>query len=158
SGRWHLVRLRRRGDERQTSWLLMKVRDDEARSEAEFSVIKEMPNSVKSRERIDDVREATEQRATRKTTPASGSAAGRLDDRLPRGVRLTHPDRVVDRTAGVTKLDVMRYYIEAAPRLLAHLRGRPVALVRGPEGVGGTLFFQKHAGTLRIPGIKELDT
>jgi bifunctional non-homologous end joining protein LigD len=51
----------------------------------------------------------------------------------------------------------MRYHVDAAKRLLPHLRGRPVALLRGPEGVSGVLFFQKHARDLRVPGLKRLD-
>ena len=41
--------------------------------------------------------------------------------------------------------------------MLPHLKGRPTSLVRGPSGIGGQLFFQKHVDTLRIPGINELD-
>ena len=41
--------------------------------------------------------------------------------------------------------------------MLPHLKGRPVALVRAPEGVGGELFFQKHAQHSDIAGIKLLD-
>src|SRR5262252_5396782 len=76
---------------------------------------------------------------------------------LPHGVRITHPDRVIDASTGITKGELMRYHVAAAKRLLPQLRGRPVALVRGPEGVDGVLFFQKHARDLRIPGLKRLD-
>ena len=41
--------------------------------------------------------------------------------------------------------------------MLVHLRGRPVSLVRAPAGVGGELFFQKHADTATMPGIRQLD-
>jgi bifunctional non-homologous end joining protein LigD len=36
------------------------------------------------------------------------------------------------------------------------LKGRPVSLVRGPQGIGGQLFFQKHPET-RVAGMTELD-
>ncbi|HMF29493.1 MAG TPA: non-homologous end-joining DNA ligase, partial [Candidatus Cybelea sp.] len=72
-------------------------------------------------------------------------------------MRITHPDRVIDGSTGITKGELMRYHVAAAKRLLPQLRGRPVALVRGPEGVDGVLFFQKHARDLRIPGLKRLD-
>lgn len=73
------------------------------------------------------------------------------------GLRLTHPDRVIDASTGITKQDLAEYYARAASKMLPHLVRRPVALVRGPTGVGGELFFQKHAAKLNIPGIKFLD-
>jgi len=51
----------------------------------------------------------------------------------------------------------VRYYESIADYMLPHLKGRPTSLVRGPSGIGGQLFFQKHVDTLRIPGINELD-
>jgi bifunctional non-homologous end joining protein LigD len=41
--------------------------------------------------------------------------------------------------------------------MLPHLQERPVALLRAPSGIGHALFFQKHAETLRIAGLKRLD-
>jgi bifunctional non-homologous end joining protein LigD len=72
------------------------------------------------------------------------------------GVRITHPERVIDASTGHTKLDLVRYYASIADRMLPHLKSRPVALVRAPEGVAGELFFQKHAGGRTMPGVKEL--
>jgi bifunctional non-homologous end joining protein LigD len=73
------------------------------------------------------------------------------------GVRVTHPERVIDASSAITKLELVRYYESVAEWILPHLRGRPCSLVRGPEGVEGELFFQKHPETLRIPGLKTLD-
>ena len=41
--------------------------------------------------------------------------------------------------------------------MMEHLKGRPVALVRAPSGIGGELFFQKHAERYQMPGIVQLD-
>jgi bifunctional non-homologous end joining protein LigD len=70
---------------------------------------------------------------------------------------VTHPERVIDASTGATKLDLVRYYDSVADWMVPHLKGRPCSLVRGPEGVGGQLFFQKHLDTLRISGAKELN-
>ena len=51
----------------------------------------------------------------------------------------------------------MRYYESVAEWMLPHLKGRPVSLVRGPTGITGQLFFQKHDDKLSIPGMRELD-
>ena len=68
---------------------------------------------------------------------------------------LTHPDRVIDPGSGATKRQVAEYYAHVATWLLPCLRQRPVALVRAPQGLGGELFFQKHAAHLDIPGLQQ---
>ena len=70
---------------------------------------------------------------------------------------LTHPERVIDRASGCTKADLARYYAAAAPLILPHLAGRPVALLRAPDGVGGETFFQKHLEGRALPGVTLLD-
>ena len=59
-------------------------------------------------------------------------------------VRLSHPDRVYWPDAGVTKKDLADYYASVWDWMAPHVVDRPLALVRGPEGIGGELFFQKH--------------
>jgi bifunctional non-homologous end joining protein LigD len=62
------------------------------------------------------------------------------------GIAITHPDRVLFAEAGITKLELARYYAELAPRILPHVAERPLSVVRCPEGSSGACFFQKHAG------------
>ena len=87
------------------------------------------------------------------TGPAAGSAGGSVVG----GIKVSHPERVIDPGTGVTKLELVRYYESVAEWMLPHLRGRPCSLVRGPEGIGGELFFQKHLETLQVAGVRELD-
>ena len=47
-GNWVLVRMKGRGDEKQEAWLLIKEKDDYARPAEEFSVVDELPDSVKA--------------------------------------------------------------------------------------------------------------
>jgi bifunctional non-homologous end joining protein LigD len=70
-------------------------------------------------------------------------------------VRVSHPERVIDASSGLTKVDLVRYYESVAQWMVPHLAGRPVSLVRAPEGLAGDLFFHKHAST-KMPGLKEL--
>ena len=72
-------------------------------------------------------------------------------------VRVTHPDRVIDASTGITKIELVRYYDLVAELMLVHLKGRPVSLVRAPAGIGGELFFQKHVDSDKLPGIRQLD-
>ncbi len=73
------------------------------------------------------------------------------------GQRVSHPERVIDAASGATKLDLVNHYLRVADRMLPHLDDRPVSLVRAPAGIGGTLFFQRHAQQLKIPELKRLD-
>ncbi|ALI10445.1 MULTISPECIES: DNA ligase D [Pseudomonas] len=73
------------------------------------------------------------------------------------GVTITHPERVIDSVSGVQKAELAQYYLDIAPWILPHLKLRPVALLRAPDGIGEELFFQKHADRLEIPHIRQLD-
>ncbi|HEX8541762.1 MAG TPA: DNA ligase D [Pseudomonas sp.] len=81
------------------------------------------------------------------------SAKNRID---VAGVSISHPDRVIDAESGTHKVDLAHYYETVADWILPHLKNRPVALLRCPEGVEGEQFFQKHAERLKIPNIKQL--
>jgi bifunctional non-homologous end joining protein LigD len=70
------------------------------------------------------------------------------------GVRLTHPDRVYYPDLGFTKLDLALYYVSIADAVLPHLEGRPLTLVRCPDGIGGEAFFQKHPGFWTPPQVR----
>jgi bifunctional non-homologous end joining protein LigD len=60
-------------------------------------------------------------------------------------VTLTHPDRVYWEDVGITKRDLAEYYSKIWKWMRPHVVGRPIALVRCPEGASGQCFFQKHA-------------
>jgi bifunctional non-homologous end joining protein LigD len=60
------------------------------------------------------------------------------------GIEITHPERVVYPELGVTKLELARYYESVAERILPHIAGRPLSVVRCPRGAGAPCFFQKH--------------
>jgi bifunctional non-homologous end joining protein LigD len=91
-----------------------------------------------------------------KTAPAVANKTAKRGAGEVEGVRITHPERVIDPSTGHTKLDLARYYASIAGWMLPHLKSRPASLVRAPEGVGGELFFQKHAEVRTMPGVKQL--
>jgi bifunctional non-homologous end joining protein LigD len=59
-------------------------------------------------------------------------------------VRITHPERVVFPGTNVTKGDVAAYYLAVMPKLLPEIAGRPLSIIRCPDGAGSACFFQKH--------------
>lgn len=62
------------------------------------------------------------------------------------GLRITHPDKVLDVETGLTKQQLADYYAAVAENMLPHVADRPLSLVRCPEGSGKPCFFQKHVG------------
>ncbi len=86
-----------------------------------------------------------------------GSYLKKKAEEDPNMPKITNPDRVIDSTTSLTKLDLVNYYRRAAPWILPHLKDRPVSFLRAPEGVGGEFFFQKHGEKLKITGLRHLD-
>jgi bifunctional non-homologous end joining protein LigD len=72
------------------------------------------------------------------------------------GVRITHPNRVLYPGEKVTKRSLVEYYVAVADRILPHVAGRPMSLVRCPEGAGGECFFQKHASPGFPDALKQI--
>lgn len=71
-------------------------------------------------------------------------------------VRITHPERVIDASTGATKLDLFHHYEDVGAVMLEHVKQRPLAMLRAPDGIQGATFFQKHL-TSPLPGITPLD-
>jgi bifunctional non-homologous end joining protein LigD len=72
-------------------------------------------------------------------------------------IRLTHPEKVLDPESGLTKRQLAEYYWAVAEQMLPHIAGRPLSLVRCPEGAGKPCFFQKHVNAMLPPGIEAVD-
>jgi bifunctional non-homologous end joining protein LigD len=68
------------------------------------------------------------------------------------GVRVTSPDRVVWAEQGVTKGELVEYYVAVEEAVLPGLVDRPLTLVRCPSGAEENCFFQKHA-TESVPDV-----
>ncbi len=78
------------------------------------------------------------------------------------GVALSHPERVLYPQQGVTKLQLAQYYADIADWILPQVAGRPLSLVRCPQGYTAQCFYQKHLQegapeALRTVEIQEKD-
>src|SRR5690242_3909809 len=70
-----------------------------------------------------------------------------------REVAVSNPDKLYFPKAGVTKLELVRYYLAVADGALRGVRDRPMALKRYVEGAEGEFFFQKRAPASRPPWV-----
>jgi bifunctional non-homologous end joining protein LigD len=88
------------------------------------------PTSEKEQERM------IEKAPKEKETPAMEPG--------PIPIKITNPGRVMDAVSGLTKGDVAAYYHEVAPLIVPQLAGRPLPVLRCPDGIAGSCFFHKH--------------
>jgi len=59
-------------------------------------------------------------------------------------VRVSSPSKVYFPEPGLTKMDLVAYYLECADAAVRHLRERPTVMKRWVDGVAGEPFFQKR--------------
>ena len=121
-GTFALTHTRMRGDDR--NWLLIKVDDETADRRA--NPVSSSPESVLTARSNEAVAEAAQQ---------SG-----------REVDIPNPDKPMFPEDDITKSELVHYYESVAEAMLPHLRGRPLALRRYPDGVGSKGFVQQAAG------------
>jgi bifunctional non-homologous end joining protein LigD len=75
----------------------------------------------------------------------------------PGRVHLTNLDKVYFPEDGYTKGNLIDYYAEIAPVMLPHLQGRPVVLVRYPDGIAGKNFYQWRAPEKSPPWLRTFE-
>jgi len=72
------------------------------------------------------------------------------------GIAISNPERIIDPVSGTTKKGLAEFYLSISEWVLPELIGRPLSLLRAPEGVEGEQFFQRHSDKLEIPHIRQL--
>ncbi|MBY8821508.1 DNA ligase D [Sphingomonas colocasiae] len=80
---------------------------------------------------------------------------GRLDEEDL--VRITNRDRLIFPEAKVTKGDLADYYEAIGPAMAPWALGRPISLVRCPQGRAKKCFFQKHDAGSFGEAVRHLD-
>jgi hypothetical protein len=61
-----------------------------------------------------------------------------------RRIELSNLAKVLFPDDHIVKAQLIEYYFKIAPTILAYAKGRPLSLVRYPDGIGGESFFQKN--------------
>jgi bifunctional non-homologous end joining protein LigD len=111
------------------------VRPEDCRSAPHDELVAERELAEETESRADDPSEAPVA-GTREEGSSSGAG------KLPSPSWLTNLNKVFWPEEGYTKGDLISYYEAVAPVMLPFLRGRPVVLVRYPDGIQGKSFYQ----------------
>jgi len=83
-------------------------------------------------------------RPAKKTPHPTGAAAPPM--------RLTSPTKIIYPDSHITKQEVADYYLAVMDHLLPEIAGRPLSIIRCPDGAGKACFFQKH----HTPGLEHV--
>jgi bifunctional non-homologous end joining protein LigD len=80
-----------------------------------------------------------------------------IDDNAVLGVKISHPERLIWKDEGISKLELARYVEAVGEKLVHEVGGRPLTLVRCPDGAGAKCFYQRHlAGSKAYIVLDEL--
>jgi bifunctional non-homologous end joining protein LigD len=71
-----------------------------------------------------------------------------------REIQVSNPGKLYFPRSGITKLDLVRYYLAVGEGALRGIAHRPIVLKRYADGVEGEFFFQKRAPTKRPAWMK----
>ena len=61
-----------------------------------------------------------------------------------RVLKLSNLEKSIYKKEGILKAEVIKYYYSIAPTMLKYIRGRPLSLIRYPDGIEGEIFYQKN--------------
>jgi bifunctional non-homologous end joining protein LigD len=166
-GRWHLVRTRLDSGQRE-NWLLFKGRDEAA--DEHVDLVGEQPDSALTGRTLEEIGSARDRvwrsnrsgdgggeldaKAAAKTATKSPSRARRepapprstaeMVRALPVSFAFTNLEKVLYPEQGLRKAELVAYFAVVAEWMLPHVAGRPLTLVRCPDGRHKHCFFQKH--------------
>jgi bifunctional non-homologous end joining protein LigD len=92
--------------------------------------------------------------SSKRQTAARRAPRDSVGSRARQTFALSNPDKVLYPEPGYTKLDLANYYSTVAQWILPHVVGRPLTLVRCPNGCDKPCFFQKHPSGAKVEGVR----
>jgi len=60
-----------------------------------------------------------------------------------RSLKLSNLDKVIYPSIGITKAEVIKYYLDMSSYFLRYIKDRPITMIRFPDGVDGKSFYSK---------------
>lgn len=120
--------------------VFMHLRNDKTINEINMENLKKTKTPSKTRPPSVKKENAKSKRTTKKEAE---NAADRIYTFGKTKVKVSNIDKIYFPGEGITKGDVVDYYISMADYILPYLKGRPESLLRHPNGIKGESFFQK---------------
>lgn len=149
-GRFSLIELKNSKD--KNAWLLIKGKD----SDASTKDITELDYSVKThaKQKNKTSLQSTKSKPSAKSkqpeliAPLSAKLVDKPIKAKPKEVPLTNLSKIYWPQEKITKGDMIDYYREIAPVIVPYLKNHPLMMHRYPNGIEGTEFYQKDAGSV----------
>ncbi len=151
-GAFALVRIREEGNEESKNWLLIKKNDDYDLPEFDIETIKPIKTSGKAKKSRS--RERSGERNTAKAPPLKKVHNNKKDEVIKIGrkeVKITNLDKVYWPDQGITKGELINYYVNVSDYILPYLKDRPESLNRFPNGIKGPSFYHKDMDVEQLP-------
>ncbi len=124
-------------------------------SRATRAAVSERPSAAKSK---DTAADSAARAALFEKLEAMEAARQDGDVPLPNGdtLRVTNLAKVFWPDLGITKGDLLRYYVEVAPLILPVVDDRPLIMKRFPNGIGKLAFYQQRHPEAVPPGVRRV--
>lgn len=131
---------------------LKALRSDKSASDLRDS---DRAPATRAKDNTMTARKTTARKTTAKKTTGKKITGKKITGEMAaEEITVTHPERVVFPDDGIRKQAVFDYYRTMLPWLLPEIVGRPLSIVRCPQGAGRPCFFQKHIGA----GMQQVDS
>ena len=119
--------------------IFLHLREDKLIKEVSMTNTKKVKKAVPKAGRIKSDKKESIQEKPQKDT-------GKIFSFGKINVKATNINKIYFPDEGITKGDVINYYIGMADYILPYLKGRPESLLRNPNGINAKGFFHKDAG------------
>ena len=74
-----------------------------------------------------------------------------------RKLKISNLDKILYPSVGATKAEIIQYYIDVAPYMLKYIKGRPLTLIRFPDGIDKTQFYSKSKPDWAPDWVRSVD-
>jgi bifunctional non-homologous end joining protein LigD len=122
--------------------VFLRLRDDKSLNEINMANIK---NTIPAKKVASAPADAAKKVVKNPVKKAASKEADRVYTFGKNELTVTHPGKIYFPEEGVTKGDVVDYYVSVAKYILPYLKCRPESLLRHPNGINQQSFFQKDA-------------